>query len=110
LCFNAALRDPRVIGLIITNPYISFSQLSRTVPLHLLLTRVTWQKVKSGQFNVRKHASKLAARAARCVGQGHRSADSAKAAFAWLLISARIFLCSGVMSARMPPDHSLRTP
>src|SRR5262249_6728289 len=48
LCLHAALTDPRVVGLILTNPYVAKSQLLRTAPLRKLTGPDMWKRIRNG--------------------------------------------------------------
>jgi hypothetical protein len=45
LCFHTAVRDPRVVGLILTNPYITKARLLRTVLWRKLTKRSAWRRL-----------------------------------------------------------------
>jgi len=58
-CFNAALADPRVVGLILTNPHVAKQELLRTSLLDKLLKPGTWKRLASGGIRVRENIAAL---------------------------------------------------
>ena len=60
LCFHAAVRDPRVVGLILTNPYIAKAQLLRAAPLRKLAHPSAWKRLfTDGRARVRARFAAL---------------------------------------------------
>jgi hypothetical protein len=47
LCFHAAVRDTRVVGLILTNPYIARGQLLRTTLFRKLAKPAVWTRLRT---------------------------------------------------------------
>ncbi len=60
-CFNAALADERVTGLILTNPHVSKQELLRVSLLHKLLQPGTWKRLARGGVRVRDNIGELGA-------------------------------------------------
>jgi len=56
VCFNTALSDTRVVGLILSNPYVSQereARLSQRIRRHLFSIR-SWQRLLRGEFHLRR--------------------------------------------------------
>lgn len=71
LCLHAAVHDPRVVGLILTNPYIAKAQLLRTLPLRKLRQAAAWKRLRTdGHARARAGLRRLPRLIASCLGLG----------------------------------------
>lgn len=55
ICLNAAIADPRVVGLILTNPYVNKRQLLSSSLSYKLRTVRTWKRLFSGDIDLRRN-------------------------------------------------------
>ena len=79
-CLNAALADPRVVGLILTNPHITKRQLLRVSLWHKLLKFSTWKRLFRGGVNLRSNIDALGELASRKLRR--RRLDAVESSFA----------------------------
>ena len=59
ICFNTAVDDPRVIGLIMTNPHVSEVLTLSESYKHKLTNWVFWRRVLSGRADLARHLANI---------------------------------------------------